>query len=118
MTAQNIGELFGIRTQAHYLHLLTTKYAEHKALDEFYKDWLELTDTLIETYFGKYGRLDGTFMEYTQGSEYSCESLLESARTIVLSIETDIDLKDTDILNILADMKGLINHTKYLLTLK
>ena len=118
MDAKNIGELFGIRTQSHYLHLLTTSYAEHKALGGFYPEWLTLTDSLIETYFGKYGRVDGSFMNFIQGSSVSCEDMLNAALLNVLAIETDTRKEDSDLLNILADMKQLINHTRYLLTLK
>ena len=41
---------FGLRSQIHLFHLQTTSYAEHKALEEFYTQLLELFDTLVETY--------------------------------------------------------------------
>ena len=51
--------LFQVRDQAHFLHLKTTSYAEHKALDEFYEGWLDLADSFVEPYQGKYGRIEG-----------------------------------------------------------
>jgi len=52
------GKLFQLRDQIHLTHLSVTgigSYASHKALNEFYDEILELTDSLIESYQGKYG---------------------------------------------------------------
>lgn len=57
------GKLFQIRDQIHLTHLKvngTGSYAAHKALNEFYDEILDLTDTLIESYQGKYGLIDIT----------------------------------------------------------
>jgi len=60
------GKLFQIRDQIHLRHLKpslpggTGSYAEHKALNEFYDEILELTDSLIESYQGKYGLVNIT----------------------------------------------------------
>lgn len=40
---------------AHMLHLQTRSFAEHMALDALYSELPGLTDTLIESYQGKYG---------------------------------------------------------------
>jgi hypothetical protein len=116
---KNIGELFQIRTQAHWLHLQTDSFSEHKALNEFYEGWLDLTDSFVEKYFGKYGKHNGAFMQFTQ--PYGVVTpivLMDGARASVEVLEASMAKEDTDMLNILADMKGLINETKYLLTLK
>lgn len=55
------GKLFTIRTQIHLRHLKVSgvgSYAEHKALNDFYEEILDLTDGLIESYQGKYGLLN------------------------------------------------------------
>lgn len=44
-------------TNAHILHLSTTSYAAHKALENFYENIGGLVDDLVETYQGKYGLL-------------------------------------------------------------
>ena len=48
-------KLFEARDFAHKAHLETKSYAQHKALGSFYEDILDLTDSLVESYFGKYG---------------------------------------------------------------
>jgi hypothetical protein len=48
-------KLFEARDFAHKAHLETKSYAQHKALNSFYEDLLDLTDGLVESYFGKYG---------------------------------------------------------------
>jgi hypothetical protein len=54
------GSLFNIRNQAHLLHLSTKSFSQHKALNDFYEEILDLTDGLIESYQGKYGILNIT----------------------------------------------------------
>lgn len=52
------GKLFQIRDQIHMMHLRASgigSYAQHKALNDFYEEILDLTDGLIESYQGKYG---------------------------------------------------------------
>lgn len=52
------GKLFQIRNQIHLAHLKVTNegsYAKHIALGDFYSSLLDLTDSLIESYQGKYG---------------------------------------------------------------
>lgn len=112
-------KLFEARDVIHILHLNTSSYAEHKALDMFYNEWLSLADTFIETYQGKYGRIKGTItidastdliaVEYlNQLMLYVCDDF---SYIIVSGIDSDLE-------NIIADMKQLINQTLYLLTLK
>jgi Family of unknown function (DUF5856) len=50
-----IAKLFHARTAAHMAHLQTRSFAEHKALDDFYNEIVELADTFAETYQGFYG---------------------------------------------------------------
>lgn len=109
-----IGELFRARTIAHICHLNTTSFAEHKALDTFYNEVLDLTDTFAETVFGLYGR--------SKIKTAACElipdfgSYLKELRTEIL--EHREELKDTNIQNILDELLSLVDHTIYLLTLK
>lgn len=53
-----ISRLFQARTAAHMAHLRTKSYAEHKALDEFYNEIIELADEFAETYQGFFGLMD------------------------------------------------------------
>ena len=53
-----IATLFLAREAAHRYHLSTKSYAQHKALQNFYEDILDLTDDLAELSQGAYGILD------------------------------------------------------------
>ena len=58
----NINEYFGTLlqsvTEAHKKHLMTGKYSDHKALNEFYDEMPELVDALIEHYQGENGKVE------------------------------------------------------------
>lgn len=62
MKAQNIEEYLGTLQSAMKeswkSHLKTHKYSDHKALNEFYDDIVDLVDTLIEGYQGLHGVID------------------------------------------------------------
>ena len=58
-TQEFLSSLFEIEVNMHIAHLQTTSYSEHKALDEVYKDIVELRDRFIESYQGKYGVVKG-----------------------------------------------------------
>jgi hypothetical protein len=47
------------KQQAIVWHQQTMNYAEHKALNNFYEDIVDLLDRLSESYAGIYGRLKG-----------------------------------------------------------
>lgn len=100
--------------QIRHLHHLTTSYAEHKALGKFYEELDGLTDTLIETYQGKYGRINGAYLLNVQPG-INPTDYITSLRDTIQSFNVS---GDPDIANIIADIIGLCNHTIYLLTLK
>jgi len=53
-----IATLFLARELAHRYHLSTKSYSQHKALQNFYEDLLDLTDDLAEITQGSHGLLD------------------------------------------------------------
>lgn len=53
-----IGMLFFSRNAAHLMHLKTTSYAAHKALDEYYSGIVDIADSLAESYQGVYGLIN------------------------------------------------------------
>lgn len=112
--------LFHARQQTHFWHLDTKSYAEHKNLQEFYTELLELTDQLLEEFMGKGKRIDFggvrmTFHAYNQ--EKMIEYMKKLARYVVrrkknlLASESNLD-------NIFDEILGLINRTLYKFTLK
>jgi hypothetical protein len=112
-------KLLEARDQIHVLHWDTVSYSTHKALNEAYDTWLDLTDLFIETYQGKYGRMSGHTSFETDTAIAPRDYLVSLMVFLNQDIVTIIDQTvDSDLDNIIADMKGLVNHTLYLLTLK
>ena len=109
-------DLFTLQITVQLTHWQTTGYAEHKALGKMYDSLTDLTDTFIETYFGKYGRVPVASLTKLEAGE--SVSLCNELYRIAEGFESELKPVDTDLLNIAADMKALANHTKYLLTLK
>jgi DNA-binding ferritin-like protein len=112
--------LFHARQQAHFWHLDTKSFAEHKCLQEFYEGILELTDKLLEVYMGKGRRIDFggvrmTFHAYNK--EKMVEYLKKLARYIVRK-KKSLKESDADLANIFDEILGLTNKTLYLLSLK
>ena len=62
MIAKAVGIMFAGRTATHIMHLKTKSYAEHKALNEFYDEIIDLVDGLAEATQGQYGLLDIPFI--------------------------------------------------------
>jgi hypothetical protein len=112
--------LFHARQQAHFWHLDTKSFAEHKALNEFYDGILDLTDKLLEIYIGKGKRIDFgnvrmTFHGYNR--DKMMEYLKKLARYITRA-KKSLRESDGDLANIFDEILGLVNKTLYLLTLK
>ncbi len=54
-----VSKLLHSRTQSHVFHLQTKSYAEHKALQDYYEDVVDLIDEITESYQGKHGIIEG-----------------------------------------------------------
>ena len=54
-----ISKLFHSRTQSHVFHLQTNSHSEHKALEGYYNEIVDLIDGITESYQGKYGIIKG-----------------------------------------------------------
>jgi len=115
-------ELMSLQNQVRILHWQTKSYAEHKALGKCYEGLDDLIDTFVETRFGKYG-----VRKAKESFGFSLKNYEDTDPVTVLdegiAFLTDgilkyLDDKDTDLTNIRDEMLGLLNHTKYLLTLK
>jgi len=55
--------LFKTRDSIHLRHLSSKSYSEHKALQGFYDDIIDMIDSLIESYQGKYGLINISIQE-------------------------------------------------------
>jgi len=106
------------KQQAIVWHHQTTVYSEHKTLNEFYDEIVDLLDDLSESYAGIYGRLtpyevhdlaDWTSTQDTISYYRNCYDWLE--------LERKTAPQDSFIQNQLDEITQLLGSTLYKLTL-
>jgi len=114
-------KLFEARQMAHIFHLQVKAEMgsgwEHDALNKFYDEVLELTDTIIETYQGQYGIVEGYEIidTSTTGQMKSLEYIKQTVDYII-SERKVIKQEDTHLQNIIDEIVGLFYQTIYRLT--
>lgn len=110
-----LGQLFQSRDIMHLTHLATTSYAEHQTLGNYYHKLLELTDDLIESYFGTIGKKLNIKIP---SSEYvNAKAHLTYIKDYVSKHRNVFGTQNTHIQNTIDEILGLINNTLFLLTL-
>ena len=107
-----VGVLFVSRNVAHQMHLKTDSYAQHKALEEFYTQIIDLADTFAEQFQGKYNELlDIPFLSAKEDDpvKYFEDTLkyVENNRYKVC------DKECTSLQNVIDEIEGLIHSTLY-----
>jgi hypothetical protein len=114
---QYASTLLGFVMQIHIFHWLTTSYSQHKTLGELYDGIHDLSDTFMEAYMGKYGRnmptSAGSVITYNTANVNETISNFES---FLLTLSTELDPNDTDLLNIRDEMLSLVHSAQYFLT--
>jgi len=108
-----VSKLLHSRTQSHVFHLQTKSYAEHKALQDYYEDVVDLIDEITESYQGKHGIIEGyksydivnyqnnsQVVKYLQDLEKEVQKLREFFKESYLQNEID-------------NVEKLINSTIY-----
>jgi len=105
-----IATLFHSGTNAHFFHLSTNSYAQHKALGHFYEDIVELADDYAEAYMGCYEQLK----QFPSAYHLPKEPLkyLESLSTFVNDARKDLP-QETQLQNIVDEISQLIDATIY-----
>ena len=106
------------RDTSHRQHWNTTSFSQHKTLNEFYDNIIELTDSLMEKYQGRYGRIEVPTLEEkdTYGKE-PIVVLKKHLDWIEKSRYQAVPEKDTALQNIIDEIVGQYLETLYLLTL-
>ena len=104
------GKLFEARDFAHYAHLRTDSYAQHKALGSFYEGVVDLADQFYETYAGQYGQVK---FEYGSARESDVVQYFESLGKMLSDAHSYLSDKDTHLHNILDEVTGLTYQTLY-----
>jgi hypothetical protein len=112
-----------LQEQFRVLHWQTKSYARHNAYGGIYDALNDLIDGFIEVYMGKYGRVEFASGEGTivlkNTNDLGLNEFLNQNLEFLMSLSNSLDpQKDTDLLNIRDEIIGLINKTRYLLTLK
>lgn len=107
--AKAIGIMFAGRTVTHILHLKTKSYAEHKALNKFYDEIVDLVDDLAEATQGQYGILDISFVNV---------SIPKDSATFLKGQLAELDnvmsgVKEDYLMNIYQEVQKLYRSTLY-----
>jgi hypothetical protein len=100
-------------------HWGTPSYAEHKALGKLYEGLDPLVDQFAEMYFGTKGKdeiqeIDN--LRLNGPSRISINSVLNSFEDFLIQ-ELPKETNHSSLLNIRDEMLGMVQQTKYLLTL-
>lgn len=105
-----IEKFFEVRDFAHGVHLKTNSYAQHKALNKFYDELLNLADNFVETYQGQYGIIKFNFngVKISDPIPY-----FEDAAKLFTEGHNAIDKKDTHLHNILDEIVGSVYNLLY-----
>ncbi len=111
-------KLFESREMAHIYHLQVNgeegSHSSHVALNTYYEDILELIDTLIETYSGQYGIVDGYDIIDTNSTRTKDKvAYFEDLVEFVKYARKAISAEDTHLQNIIDEVVALIYRTLY-----
>lgn len=110
-----IGTLLQSRNQAHIYHWQVQgagSYAAHKALNKYYDEIVELVDSLVESYQGRYGVFRGYTMASTLKEDNNFVAYFEALCKFVERTRSQIP-QDSFIQNQVDGIVELIESTKY-----
>ena len=116
-----IQKILNFNNEIRLHHWGTQSYAAHKALGKAYEGIDELLDTFAETYMGVKGKQElKDFAELKLNGPFKIgiNSVLDSFEDYLKNeLPKEVKPDQTALLNIRDEMLGLIQQTKYLLTL-
>jgi hypothetical protein len=115
-----IGGLLEANVKLRMLHWNTTSFSTHSALGAAYESLNDQIDDFIETYIGARGRdLLSTVSSLNVSASEDPNAVLDSLESLLRNdIQSDLGESETALLNMRDEMLGLVQKTKYLLTLK
>lgn len=99
---------------------MTISNTEHIATNILYDSFTKLYDKLLEVYIGKYGRekikvTGKSSMVNINAYDGDIRTYLQS---VIKKLDTIVSKQDSEIHNIIDDIKNNIYHTIYMLSLK
>lgn len=107
--------LLDVPATAWRFHLATDSYSEHMALNDFYENVQDDIDSLVECYFGKYGKLGFlTPLENPFANVGDSVSFLEGVLDDVASANQQfVEFEDSELQSALDDIISEIDSTLY-----
>ena len=106
------------RDLAHLAHWKTKSFAEHKALNDFYDELLDLIDGFVEQYQGYYGGRMAIERADNSKSEDIREALEDRVEWIEMYRYQICDEDETSLQNTIDEIIRLYQNTQYMLTLE
>lgn len=105
-----VAVLFHSATNAHFMHLQTRSYAQHKALQEYYENIVDLADKWAEAYQGCYDLITTYPSEFhlARDPEQYFQKLTEFVDAIRPTLPSETQLQ-----NIVDEIADLIDTTRY-----
>lgn len=109
--------LLKFQMQLKVMHWGTESYAEHNAYGSTYGSIDEGLDALVESYQGYHGRVDfGCSCDLISFSKVQPNEWLDSMLVCLNTLR--VELKESDLQNMIDELIAAVSKLKYLLTLK
>jgi hypothetical protein len=105
--AEFVGLMFFERSVAHAQHLVTSSFSQHKALDDFYNEIVEVADSFAEAYQGKYGPLDGIQLSWATPDAEISDFLRDGMNWIETNRYMIVPTSDTFLQNLIDEVVAL-----------
>jgi len=117
-----ISKLFSFHDRAHFFHLQTTSYAQHKMLDDVYKELVDAKDDISEYLLGVQSPKRFTGITIEQPGEFSdkaVSTLLSDIFSFTVSLIEYAKSKNLEqLINMASELQGIAVRAQYLNTLK
>lgn len=97
-------------TNAHFMHLQTRSYAQHKALQEYYEGIVDLADKWAEAYQGCYDLIKSYPAEFHQAKDPV--AYINSIKEFVDKIRQALP-DESQLQNIVDEIADLLDSTAY-----
>lgn len=105
-----VAVLFHSATNAHFMHLQSRSYAQHKALQRYYEDIIDLADQWAEAYQGRYDLIDAYPADFHLATDPV--AYIEKIAAFVDAARKTLP-DDTPLQNIIDEIVDLIDSTIY-----
>jgi len=112
LVAKFLSTLLSSREQAHIFHLQSQSYAQHKALQKYYGDIVELIDAYAEVCQGRYGIIQGYTLATTVFEDNSSLTYFLGLQKFIDNIRSQLP-QDGELNNTVDEIAALVSSTVY-----